>query len=308
MREIDLDFNAIDLKSIDVNLKSLYYFVIVAETKSITKAAQELYITQSTLSKSIILLEQHLEVQLLVRSGRKLALTEAGEYLYGKWKELIKTYKDQLAGVRRCREVVPEKIRIGYFPALDVVDYFDRYISRIQSRWPQMFIEIFRMNNTRLFEHLNAEKVDLLFTLERDIPAKRELYEWKVVSKVPMAALISAENPLSEKETLQAEDFEGQRVLVNNPGGALSREEWVKDFLEEKRLNPKEIIWVNNDLTAAVNAMGGQGIAIGPLCAFGKLPSRVKMCVVKDVFFEIAALWSAKESAGQKALIHEILE
>lgn len=68
MRKIDLDFNGMDVREIDVNLKLLYYFTVVAEVGNITKAAKELYVTQSMLSKNLILLENQLGFSLFRRS------------------------------------------------------------------------------------------------------------------------------------------------------------------------------------------------------------------------------------------------
>lgn len=70
------------------------------------------------LSKNIILLEEHLQVALLERCGRKIALTEEGEYIYEKWKDLIKNYCRENAIMRNIRHSVPEKFRVGFFPAL----------------------------------------------------------------------------------------------------------------------------------------------------------------------------------------------
>lgn len=308
MAEIDLDYNGIDLKSIDVNLKSLYYFSIVAETKSITKAASRLYVTQSTLSKNIILLEQNLGIQLLERKGKNISITPAGNFIYEKWKDLIKTYNDQIAAVRKFQEIVPDRIRIGFFPALDVVDYFDKFLGRIQQYQPEMFIEIFRMNNTRLFEHMNAEKIDLLFTLEKDIPLQKENYEWKIVDQVPLAVIYSNDHSLAKKEQIYPEDLNDQVIFFNNPGGALSRESWLISLLEKWNIYPKKLTFVNTDLTAAINAVGGLGIALGPACSFGKIPSRGKISNVESAFFEIAALWRKDERPGFKKLFYEILE
>lgn len=47
--------------------------------------------------------------------------------------------------------------------------YFENYLNRIQKKWPDMFVEVVRMNNTRLFEHMNGEMIDLLFTLEEEL-------------------------------------------------------------------------------------------------------------------------------------------
>ena len=308
MQNIDLDFHGIDRTELDISLKSLYYFVIVAETGSITKAARQLYLTQSMLSKNIILLEEHLQVALLERCGRKIALTEEGEYIYEKWKDLIKNYCRENAIMRNIRHSVPEKFRVGFFPALDVLYYFKNYLNQIQKKWPDMFVEVVRMNNTRLFEHMNGEMIDLLFTLEEDIPEKKDLYEWKRTGTTPLVALVGKQHQLNVKEYLTAEDLKRERLYFNNPGGSLSREVWIKKFFAVNGLELEHLTLVNNDLTAAANAAGGRGIALGPACAFGNLNARIDMIPVKNMELHVVALWRKDVSTAIKDMICAILE
>jgi DNA-binding transcriptional LysR family regulator len=63
-------------------LRGLYVFAHVAETLSFSRAAEKLSVTKSAVSKHVAQLEEQLGVQLIVRSTRKLVLTEAGERVY----------------------------------------------------------------------------------------------------------------------------------------------------------------------------------------------------------------------------------
>jgi LysR family transcriptional regulator, transcription activator of glutamate synthase operon len=62
-----------------MEIKQVQYFLMLSETGSFSAAAEELYISQSSLSKQIIALEKELNSQLFDRSKRKIALTPAGE-------------------------------------------------------------------------------------------------------------------------------------------------------------------------------------------------------------------------------------
>ena len=61
-----------------MNLNQLYYFKKLSEVKHFTKAAQELHISQPSLSYSISSLEEELGTNLIQRSGRIISLTENG--------------------------------------------------------------------------------------------------------------------------------------------------------------------------------------------------------------------------------------
>lgn len=75
---------------LNINLKQLEAFVTTAEYSSFTKAAEELFLTQSTVSSHISALEKTLGVRLIQRSARqRVALTEAGERVYRDAKDIL---------------------------------------------------------------------------------------------------------------------------------------------------------------------------------------------------------------------------
>lgn len=72
-----------------MELRVLKYFTVVASEGSITKAAERLFITQSTLSRQIAELEEEVGSPLLVRTNRSVSLTAAGELLLRRAEEMI---------------------------------------------------------------------------------------------------------------------------------------------------------------------------------------------------------------------------
>lgn len=80
-----------------MELRLLKYFWTVATAGTVSKAAEQLYITQPTLSRQIKELERELDTQLFMRDGKKLILTEDGQFLKIKAEEIlqrpVKQYK-----------------------------------------------------------------------------------------------------------------------------------------------------------------------------------------------------------------------
>ena len=72
-----------------MELQKLRHFYTVAKYRHITKAAQVLYIAQPSLTQSIKTLEKELGVELYVKKGRNIVLTEYGEYLYKRLDKLL---------------------------------------------------------------------------------------------------------------------------------------------------------------------------------------------------------------------------
>lgn len=93
----------------DTNL--LKQFCVIAETGSLTKAAQLLFITHSGLSKSMKLLQEELQCSLMQPAGRGLTLTEEGINIYRHAKELLAQEDKLIASVKVNHE--PKSFRIG---------------------------------------------------------------------------------------------------------------------------------------------------------------------------------------------------
>ena len=72
-----------------IETRLLHYFLAVAREQNITKAAQSLFISQSTLSKQMMDLEKQLGRQLFIRGKRKITLTEDGIFLRNRAREIM---------------------------------------------------------------------------------------------------------------------------------------------------------------------------------------------------------------------------
>ena len=93
-----------------INMLQIHYFLKVAEKGSFTSAAKQLYTTQSTLSKTIISIEQTLGLTLFIRSHKRLILTDAGKHLYKKWKQVLEDFDHPK---RMQREAKKQMLEIG---------------------------------------------------------------------------------------------------------------------------------------------------------------------------------------------------
>src|SRR5919198_1525524 len=95
-----------------LNYHHLLYFWVTAREGSVTRASEQLYLSQPTVSAQIRVLERSLGEQLFVRSGRNLVLSEVGrvvfryaEEIFSLGRELTDTLRDRTANRARDRPV-----------------------------------------------------------------------------------------------------------------------------------------------------------------------------------------------------------
>lgn len=96
-----------------MELRLLETFLKIAELRSFTRAADELCITQPTVSKQIVDLERFFEVRLIDRTKRTVTLTKAGEILYQYALEMVALKKDTIEAIASFRGLKKGKMTLG---------------------------------------------------------------------------------------------------------------------------------------------------------------------------------------------------
>ena len=104
---------AFHLKDRILDLKRLRYFCVIVEQGSISKAAQVLCMSQPPLSKRLQELEEEVGTELLVRTGRRLEPTEAGQFLYQKACEILRSVEDAKCTAVKIASTERRMLRVG---------------------------------------------------------------------------------------------------------------------------------------------------------------------------------------------------
>lgn len=102
-----------------MNIEALHYFRYVAKYKNITGAAQQLYISQSTLSRHIMALEDELGVKLFERNNKMMQLTEAGQVFYHDCESFAKHMQKVIHNVKTAGEGNTGMLRLTLPVVLD---------------------------------------------------------------------------------------------------------------------------------------------------------------------------------------------
>ncbi len=146
--------------------KQFDYIQAIAESGSLLKAADSMFITPSALSKYIQRLESELNVPLFDRVGKRFVLTYAGER-YLEWQRRIHSINNDMhSQLNDIAELKEGRIRVGLYPIAGV--YFSEYIlPKFYERYPNIDIELLQKRNREVYTLLTEMKVDFaLFTDE----------------------------------------------------------------------------------------------------------------------------------------------
>lgn len=279
-----------------MDLRSLRYFVTVAEELNITRAAEKLNMSQPPLSNQIKLLENELGMLLFIRGKRRLTITEAGEVLYRRAKQIIEL-SEQTQDEIRSLEGLSGQLNIalveGRAPYL-----LSRWISGFRMEFPQVSFNLWNGSGDDVLERLHRGLADLALIAA---PYNTELLDGFAVSREPWVAMFSASHPLAEFEG----DFLPLKELVNQPlfiPSRRSRVEGVSVWFREIGAEPVIAGELSSYIDAVALSEQNVGICIYPMTTYTSNELVVKKIITEPARqIEYVLVWNRNQLTKELA-------
>lgn len=255
-----------------MELRQLRYFVAVAETGNISRAAQKIFLTQPALSRQIKALEDEIGQCLLERSAHSIRLTPAGEALVAEARELLQRADAMLERVRVAGQTV--RLRVGYAPSL-ASGLLSGAVANFSQKHPNARVELFDLSTKEILAGLENDTLDVALTVgqERDGHGLK----WTQLVQVSWQLALHRQHPLTRKSRVSPEDVARERLLVFCQRDYPEYWNIITDWLREQRQRPAiagEYDGVNS-LLAAVES--GLGVAIVTTSAAQLIPKNVRL-------------------------------
>ncbi len=147
----------------NVNLELYKVFYYVAKNKSITRAANELSISQPAISKSIKTLEEQINTQLFIRKRDGVSLTETGNTIYKKIKEAMELIDSAENDLKSLTNLEYGTINIGASKTI-IHEFLMPYIKSFHKDYPNINIRIFTDKTSDLIKKSKMGLIDVIFT------------------------------------------------------------------------------------------------------------------------------------------------
>jgi DNA-binding transcriptional LysR family regulator len=226
-----------------------------ADAGSFAKAASSLSLTPSAVSRAVAELETELRVTLMYRTTRQLRLTEEGEELYRRGREILDKVSDLEVVLSRLPERVSGTLRVGL--SVNVSRYIIMPgLAAFLRRYPGLRLQFSVVSQPK---EMHAEGVDLLLRVG-DPPSSeliaRRLAELRLGVYAAPAYLKVAGIPAQPEDLLQ------HRCFVHRPPQeARPLDEWVFERNGERKRLKIPPMFVTNDREALIAAVvGGAGV------------------------------------------------
>src|SRR5271163_2916922 len=250
-----------------MELRHLRYFIAVAETGSLTEAAERrLHTSQPSLSRQIRDLEAQVGVDLLSRSVRGVELTDAGKVFLDHARLALMQVDATVEAARRAARPARKTFDVGFQTGLEM-NWLPRATQVLRDQLTNIQVVVSSDYSPNLAEALTRGRLDLAFM--RLEPGYDLGYH--VVDREPLIVLMPRDHRLTAREAVSSQDFTGEIFIGgSNKAGVLRAV--TEDYLRRSGLSIKLDHGVDNLAMAMSLVASTRGLALMPAYAKNLLP------------------------------------
>lgn len=240
----------------EFNLHLLEQFVVLARTKNFTRAAEDLNLSQSALSRAIQKLEDQLGQPLFERKPREIALTDFGELLLERAKTILKLMEDTFSELtdtgRRGR------VRLGAIPT--IAPYFlPGLLTAFAKLHPDISVIVQEDTTDMLIKRCSHGEIDLAILA---VPVITRQLEVEPLFEEELHLLMPVGHPLESVKKITAESVDGYPFVMLNEAHCLS--ENVASFCRKQSVQPVTIERTSQLATVQELVTLNHGVSIVP--------------------------------------------
>jgi DNA-binding transcriptional LysR family regulator len=239
-----------------MNLNQLKIFYLAAKHGSLSAAAEALYITQPAVTKGIQRLQEHYEIKLFNRFGKKMALTDAGEVLYGIAESIFEMENQAEESLRDFQQRKRGFIRILSSESFGSY-YLPFIINRFISLNPKIRISV-ELLPTELIVEKTATLANDLGFISYPVPHKK--LQIREVLEDSYQIIVPPKHPLATKSVIQPADLFGQSLIVHEKGSAPRQS--TEDFVRRHGIILSIPLELSNNEAIKTAVEEGVGIAL----------------------------------------------
>lgn len=240
-----------------MNLNQLYYFKKVAELKHFTKAAQELHISQPSLSYSISLLEKELGTCLFNKDGRRISLSKSGEEFLKYANASLYDLEKGIKIIKKNTSIETGKIEVGYIPTIAA-----KFLPKSTKEYLETFdyqtnFNFYSCYTSEIIKGVNSGRFDVGFCSYTE--NEPDLVFFPVLNQ-ELSIIVPKEHELSKSKILSLKQVSKYPIITynvtSNSLGIL-----VMNIFASQKIHPN-IVYELNDETS-IGGFVSQGFGVG---------------------------------------------
>jgi len=241
-----------------MNLHYLRVFLTVAEHEHITRASEELIISQPAVTKTIQHLEQEIGLELIERHGRRIALTHAGRVLHKYARRVFALEREMEDALAALRDVEAGEVTLAASMTTGVY-LLPPLVALFRSRYPQVNLQISILNSSEIVEQTLSWNLDFGL-VEGDASALPSELDVEVFDHDELVLVISPHHHWRSVQALKPEELGKGELLLREQGSGIR--EVIEHALRQHDVHIHPLLTVPDNEAIKQMVLSGVGAAI----------------------------------------------
>lgn len=205
----------------NINFQHLNYFLIAARHLNFSEAADELFISYSTLSKAMTRLESQLNVKLFEKSGRNLKLTKHGKILAGYVNLAMTDLKNGMDEIELLSHQEQGEIRLSSVFTVSA-SYLPQRLNRFKAEYPDMDIYLTQTSTHQILQNIMDGDTDVGFCGEFDFEDYKDDINREFIYDDEIVLIVPKSHPLASKKNVSFIDIKDETFIGYNASAGMS--------------------------------------------------------------------------------------
>lgn len=197
-----------------MRIEQLKYLMAIDEYKSMNKASEHIFVSQPSISNAISELEQEMGVNLVIRTNKGSALTEAGEKLVEATKEFYKEY-NEIKAMGQSKKM-PKKQHFHIVCEYSSLSFYETVSYWYTKNHPEIEVGYILKSYLELLRFLekNSDDIILITLNSRQLEKMRKKYSCQIVSSSKLALVVSVKSILAKNRSISISSIRNSRILM----------------------------------------------------------------------------------------------
>jgi DNA-binding transcriptional LysR family regulator len=271
--------------SLHVNSDLLRSFFAISELGSLSKAAERLRVSQSTLTRQMQTLEHEIGGRLLERGHSGVALTSAGQTLLEGMRPILAQTDVVINAARKLARGQSGSLRIGYLMSA-AAEYLNPALAIVRKAHPEIKVKLIDMSPGEQIAAMRRGELDLAVVGHADATLPREFFVKRIAS-LPLVVALPETHPLASSDSIALSDLKREVFIGAQEADLPAYNRWIVQLCRAAGFRPRFVEYAES-LTHSLSLLVTEN-------AVTLLPSMVERLGVPGVVFrpleQVKATW-----------------
>lgn len=295
-----------------MNLRRLKYFVKIVDLGSLTQASEVLHIAQPALSQQLATLEGEFRQQLLVRSKRGVAPTEAGKVLYRHAQVILRQFEQARSDVRNAGRMLSGQVSVGLAPGTAASALALPLLKTVRARHPDVVLYLNENFGATLTELVSSGRMDMAVLYGGSGTVAGLSFEPLLTEEL---FLVAPAEMFASNEAVSLGALRDVELLLPRSHNFLRK--YVDEAFASLQVTPRVVAEIESAVTLASAVASGVGATVLPVSAAQAVATSIqaRVCRIVSPTIEVPLALCASDrqalsepAQAVKAIILELVE